>query len=156
MIPGLAEGIALLDALEPEARAQLELDLEWLADETLAIQQSLSPFRTGNLYRNLTKDLALEQLRIAVGYPQLKGGRSPLFYAIVAEFGRRAGQKLVTVRRRGARNKKKPGATFTRLQRWTALAGRHFVHVEDRIATLADNLLDHFWDDVLARAGASK
>ena len=142
-LANLEANLALFDALPEAARAELKVDLLAIANQALALQQAAAPVRTGALKAALTISEEIDRLRVRVGFPTFKGSRHDLFYAIIQEYGRKAGAKLATVR----------GAT--RLVKWGATIGRLFVHQESRIDQLVDALTARFWDNALGRAGAA-
>jgi hypothetical protein len=166
-------------ALGTAAQAELKTTLEKVGAGVLALQQGLAPVLTGRLRTALTVNEEVERLRVRVGiFGKLaqskstvrkyrKAGRDPagaanhgsLFYAIIQESGRRA--QTVTVTRGTTAS---PGSSASRRKhnqtlrkpftmRVPAMAGRHFIHVEDRIGAVAERYLARFWDETLKRAG---
>jgi hypothetical protein len=157
-IENLQTELGFLASIEPAARQELAEELGELGGQALAIQQAAAPYRTGRLRNALTVAQAINGMRVQVGYPDLKGGRDPRFYAIFQESGVAAGQKMVTrLNRRNGRTVQKgkvkvyPRTTY--LLKWKAREAHPFVHIEPRIEALLAAVQERFWDRALARVG---
>ncbi|NKI99591.1 hypothetical protein [Novosphingobium sp. SG707] len=152
-VENLSATLAFLASVEPAARKRLAEELGDLGEQALAVQMAAAPVRTGRLRDALTVAQAISGLRVRVGYPDLKSGRDPRFYAIMQEGGVKAGEKTVTrLNRRKGRTKVFPRTTY--VMRWKARAGRHFVHQESRFDQLLIAVQDRFWSEVLNDTGA--
>lgn len=156
-IQGLAENYALFVTLSDAAHDVLAEELQAIGEQAVAAQQAAAPVLTGKLRAAVTVAEALGMLRVRAGYPNLKSGRDPLFYAVFQEYGVEAGQKWVKrLNKRAGRTvkvgryKKYPVEYY--VMNWKSRPGRHFIHIEDRIADVVDTGLARFWDIVLDRA----
>jgi hypothetical protein len=154
-IENLQTEIAFLAAIPAAVRKEGAEELGELGAQALGMQQAAAPFRTGRLRNALTVAQAINGMRMRVGYPDLKGGRDPRFYAIWQETQVTAGQKMVTrLNRRHGRTVQKgrtkvfPRTTY--LMKWKARQGRHFVHLEPQMDALIAAAQERFWDRVLA------
>jgi hypothetical protein len=159
-LDGLEANLALLAAIEPAARQQLRTDLAALAGEVLRMQRELVPQRTGALANALQISEQVDLLRMRIGLTMLrrKAGRGgiPTWYGVIVEYGRTAGEALVTRRKRTApKGKSKhanPGGYTTYQLHWTGLAPRPFIHIEPKVQSAIDALRERFWDAALHRA----
>lgn len=159
-VQNLEATFALLESLPDAAREELGELLREIGWAVHAFQAAQAPVDTGYLKQGLTVAVELEKLRLRAGYPTLGKSRSSRFYAIVQEYGRRAGSKQVQRRRRvngklrlQSRRKRAEDISSTYTARWTALAPRPFVHVEDRVEGIINGMTENFWNNVRARAG---
>lgn len=175
-IDGLGTTYALFAALGDAARTELKGELLGIARDVLAEQQKLVPVYDGKPRKNvvpgklkaaLTVEEAIAALRVRIGYPQLRKGRTGLFYALIMEKGRRG--QTVTVQRMNkagrkewrqrivdgrARARKKPTDLVTSYRlRVTPLPARVHVHIENRMGEIINSRLAGFWDRTLSRAG---
>lgn len=156
-VENLQSALALLASIEPAARQQLAEELGELGEKALALQMAAAPFRTGRLRNALTIAQALNGMRVRVGYPDLKGGRDPRFYAIMQEYGVKAGEKRVTRRivrpgMAGKRGRKAvAGRTKPYEMHWAARAAHPFVHQESQFDQLLADVQERFWARALAR-----
>jgi hypothetical protein len=158
-VENLSASLALLASIEPAARRRLAQELGDLGEQVLAAQMAAAPVKTGRLRDALTVAQAISGLRVRVGYPDLKKGRDPRFYAIMQEYGVKAGEKTVTRlnKRKGrtvqkGRTKVFPRTTYT--LHWRARAAHPFVHQESRFDQLLIAVQDRFWAEALNDVGA--
>jgi hypothetical protein len=157
-LEGLDETTAIFDALPQAVQDELILILAAIGRDALAIQRRLVPTKTGALQSALNFTASLEMLRLRVGLTDLKRRRD-LWYAIIMEYGRHAGAKVVQRRPRGTaqvgkrRSKVQAAARYLLRAKWKALPARPFVHIDNIIDPLADAALADFWDHVKDRAG---
>lgn len=158
-IENLEANFAFWASIEPEARRQLAADLGEIGMEALAAQQQAAPFDTGRLRNALTVAQAIDNLRVRVGYPDLKK-KDDRFYAIMQEYGVKAGEKLVQRRKRvngklrlQRRRKRAEDIVATYRLRWPARPARPFVHLEARFEQILNAVQDRFWDKVLNKIG---
>lgn len=158
-LDGLEANFAVFTALDQSARTEMAKTLEKIGQTVLAAQRAAAPVRTGRLRDALTVAEAVGVLRVRIGYPNMKSGRDPLFYAIFQEFGVKAGQRVVTrLNKRQGRTvevgkyKRYPRLTYP--LSWHARAPRPFVLIEDRLDGLINAAISGFWEGVLSRAGA--
>ncbi|HWU03169.1 MAG TPA: HK97 gp10 family phage protein [Novosphingobium sp.] len=158
-VANLEANIAFWASIEPAARKQLAEDLGQIGLDILEAQQAAAPVRTGRLRDALTVAQALNNLRVRVGYPDMKR-KDDRFYAIMQEYGVKAGEKMVQRRKRVKgrlrlqRGKKRTeDVVSTYRLRWPARPARPFVHLESRFDQVLQGVQDRFWDSVLAKAG---
>ncbi|NOW44101.1 hypothetical protein FHW96_000228 [Novosphingobium sp. SG751A] len=158
-VENLSATLSFLASVEPAARRRLAQELGDLGEQALAVQMAAAPVRTGRLRDALTVAQAISGLRVRVGYPDLKSGRDPRFYAIMQEGGVKAGEKTVTrLNKRKGRTVQKgrvkvyPRSTY--IMHWRAREGRHFVHQESRFDQLLIAVQDRFWAETLNDVGA--
>lgn len=162
-VQGLAEQLALFDALPDAAKDELGLLIGGFALDVLGDQRQFVPERTGALARGLSAQSQLEQLRAKIGLLGLVKGQGKLWYGRVVQFGRRAQVVLVSRRRVGASKRLRGGrkraediaATYS--LRVSPLTARNFIYVDtgEQDAQLVNRLAD-FWSKSLTRAGASE
>jgi hypothetical protein len=153
----LDANFAIFDRLPDAAREQMAESLNEIGQAAVALQRSAVPRRTGALASTLDIQVSLGVLRVRAGILNVRsnksgghgagiGRASDVFYGIIIEYGRKAGEKVV--RRRN------PSGTYSTMRaRWTALAARPFVHVESGIQAQVQALRDNFWNGALARVG---
>lgn len=158
-LANLEANYALFVSLGEAARKELAAALDKIGGAVLAAQREAAPVRTGKLRDALSIAEAVELLRVRIGYPDLKRGRDPRFYAVFQEFGVAAGAKMVTrVDKRGGRTVKvgryKAYARLTYPLTWPNKPARPFVRIGDRVDGLIDASIAGFWDTVLNRVGA--
>lgn len=163
------------NALPSAVREEVKDTLAKLGQDILTAQQSMVPVYAGKprkgvvpgrLKAALNVAEATDFLRVRVGYPQLRGRRSKLFYAIIMEYGRQAREVPMRRLKRGARSEwlarirggsaragQKPDDLLDRktTMRVGAIAPRPFVHLDDRFAIAIDAAVADFWDKVEAR-----
>ncbi|WCT78881.1 hypothetical protein [Novosphingobium humi] len=158
-VANLEANLAFWASIEPEARKQLATELGEIGLEILAAQQQAAPFETGLLRNALTVAQAIDGLRVRVGYPDLKK-KDPRFYAIMQEYGVKAGEKLVQRRRRVKgklrllRGRKRvEDIVWSDTIEWKARPARPFVHLEERFEQVLNGVQDRFWDAVLRNTG---
>ena len=158
-IENLSATLSFLASIEPAARKKLAEELGDLGVQALAVQMAAAPVKTGRLRDALTVAQAISGLRVRVGYPDLKAGRDPRFYAIMQEYGVKAGEKQVTRlnKRKGrtvqkGRTKVYPRSTY--IMRWRARAAHPFVHQESRFDQLLIDVQERFWAEALHDVGA--
>jgi hypothetical protein len=155
-VENLQAAIAMMASIEPAARQQLAEELGDLGMQALAMQMAEAPVRTGRLRDALTIAQAVASLRVRIGYPDMKSGKDRRFYAVMQEYGVKAGsQKVTRINRRAGRTVQKgrtkvyPRSTYT--MSWPARPGRPFVHLETRFDRLLLDVQDRFWDKALTR-----
>ena len=149
----------LMSDMPDAVREEMGDELKDIGSQALALQLALVRVRTGALAKALDFTVNLQALRLRAGMTNLKGNRK-LWYAILQEYGVAAGSKKV-FRRRRVNGKLRLSRRRKRLQdivtsydlAWRSRPGQPFVHIEDRVDTIADQQLGDFWDRVLARAG---
>ena len=169
---------AFFAALPEAAREEFSEGGRLVADEVLQLQKSLVPVFSGKerkgvvpgrLRDALTIAEAASMLRFRVGYPQLKGKKSKIFYAIYMEYGRKGGvvsvrrlkqgargewRRRVTARSASSRVKPEDLLSTNRTMRVGPLAPRPFVRIEKQVDGVIDAFVKRFWDEALVRAEA--
>lgn len=158
-LANLEANYAIFASLGEAARKELAVALDKIGGAILAAQRSAAPVRTGRLRDALTIAEAVELLRVRVGYPDLKKGRDPRFYAVFQEFGVDAGAKMVTRLDKRAGRTVKVGRyraypRLTYLLHWKARPERPFVRIGDQVDGIIDASVAGFWDAVLNKVGA--
>jgi hypothetical protein len=155
---GLSDASTMLGSLPDAVRAELGELLGEIGSQALALQLALVPTRTGALARALDLSVAVDVLRLRVGLTDLKSRRD-LWYAILVEYGRKAGAKIITRRARGVvsngRRRKSSVGSYTMMARWTALPAKPFVHIDTQLENIARPMMDGFWANVKSRAGVA-
>ena len=167
-LAGVEVNIALLNAILPAARDQLQAEMGTLAKAVLEIQRAMAPRKTGALATSLDIADEVDRMRFRIGLQNItrRGKRAApgdggvsfdTWYGIIMEYGRTAGQGIVTRRKpgqpKGRSRHANPGGYESYTMHWAGLTARPFVHVESRIDAVLDAIRTRFWDEVLANAG---
>jgi hypothetical protein len=171
----LVANVTFFNALPQAAREQVRETLGEIARDILTAQQAAAPVYAGKARKGVTPGLlkqsltiaeAFEHLRVRVGYPDLKGRKSKLFYAVIQEYGRQARTTPVRRLKRGARPEwrkriragtaragLKPQDLLSagREMRVGAVPPRPFVHLEERFGMAIDAAIAGFWERVEER-----
>lgn len=156
----------LLARIPAEARHALQDILGPLGRDIVSEQQALAPVLAarrpnrvpGYIRSQLRAVVDIDNLRVVAGLVDFKGGRDPRYYARWVQYGRRAGKKQVSRTIPGSAvqvGNAKVRARSSYTMEWPSIAPRNFIHLERSALGLAEKYLGHFWEDVLARSGAS-
>ncbi len=163
---GLSATEARFAALDSVGREELKESLRQAAKEVLPLQQEGAPVYAGKsrkdvepglLKQGLKIEEQMDRLRVRVGFPQIRGKRSKLWYAIIMEKGRKDQLSPIRRLRRGARAdwrkmvregtarmSRKPDSLIVKPGKGkgyvhvTALPALKFVHIEERLETVMD------------------
>ncbi|WP_375290913.1 hypothetical protein [Qipengyuania sp.] len=178
MSEALIANYAFFAALPEEARERLKTGMAELGQDVLEAQQQSAPVYSGPerkgvvpglLKSELTVAEAFANLRVRIGFPQLRGKRSKIWYAIVMEYGRQAREVPMRRLKNGARSewRSRIGAgtaraglkpddllTARRTMRVGAIEPRPFVHQEERFYAVADAKLAELVDGLTGEAVA--
>lgn len=155
-VSGLDEIYATFASLPVSAREELARRLTTIASQVANEQRSVVPHKTGHLASTITSQENSERLKATAGLINLT--KSSNFYGVFAEYGRKAGSKVVERRRRVGgklrlknRRKRLEDIESRYVMHWHARAGKPFIHIDNLADPIIDNGLAGFWESVLSK-----